>query len=73
MPRIRIFERHIVQATPSVNVTYEPGENVLAPDDHIAAIVAAGRGERLSARGDAFAVSVDETTIDEAAGDQAAI
>lgn len=70
MPRVKIFERCVVKATPSVNVTYEPGDDVLAPDAHIEAIVAAGRGERLSMRGEAFVVSVDETTV-ETTGDEA--
>ena len=52
MPRVKITSRCIVKATANVNVTYEPADDVLAPDAHIDEIVARGCGVRLTQRGD---------------------
>lgn len=49
--RVKITERAIVQATPSCNVVYEPGEH-LAPRAHIEQIEAQGKGERLPEKDD---------------------
>jgi hypothetical protein len=38
----------------NVIVRYEPGGPYLVPDDHIEEIVAAGRGTRVTSRGDAL-------------------
>lgn len=57
MPRVKIAQRCIIAATPSVNITYDPADDVVAPDAHIDEIVARGCGERLTSRGDFVAGS----------------
>lgn len=50
--RVKVTERVIVQATPSCNVVYPPGEH-LAPSAHIEQIEAQGKGQRLPEKDDA--------------------
>jgi hypothetical protein len=50
--RVKVTERAIVQATPSCNVVYPPGEH-LAPRAHIEQIEKQGKGERLPEKDDA--------------------
>lgn len=49
--RVKVTERTIVQATPSSNVVYPPGEH-LAPRAHIEQIEAQGKGKRLADKDD---------------------
>lgn len=44
--RVKVTDRAIVQATPSCNVVYPPGEHP-APRAHIEQIEKQGKGERL--------------------------
>jgi hypothetical protein len=47
MAKVRLTSDHVVWAKPNVSVLYRAGSTVLAPRDHIAEIVAAGRGQRI--------------------------
>lgn len=52
MARVKVTDDTLVFATPSVTVRYPAGYEGPAPDDHIGMIVDAGKGERLSRRGE---------------------
>ena len=52
MPYITITRAITVQASPVASVHYRKGYTGLAPEAHVAIIVAAGAGERLSERGE---------------------
>ena len=52
MPKVKVWARCIIAATPGVQVTYEPADEVLAPEAHIEEIVRRNCGERLTSRAD---------------------